>query len=169
MSLLAPSLPVGARPFSDYAALAATTIRERTWQAKRRLGERVVVLGHHYQRESVIEFADLRGDSFKLSQLAAAQPRADTIVFCGVHFMAESADVLRQAHQSVVLPDVKAGCSMADMAGNEDVEEAWERLIRVHGDVFTPSDYSAFILPGGFSHGDYLRCGAGQAIARHNF
>ncbi|MEO5988937.1 MAG: quinolinate synthase NadA [Candidatus Eisenbacteria bacterium] len=141
MSLSAPPLPIGARPFSDYASLDAVTISERTWQAKRQLGKRVVVLGHHYQRESVIEFADFRGDSFKLSVLAAEQPEADFIVFCGVHFMAESADVLRQAHQTVLLPDVKAGCSMADMAGIEDVEEAWDRLLRLHGDVFTPITY----------------------------
>ena len=141
MSLLAAPLPAGARPFAAYAALDAATIRERTFEAKRRLGKRAVVLGHHYQRESVIEFADFRGDSFKLSVLASEQPEAEYIVFCGVHFMAESADVLRQSHQTVILPDVKAGCSMADMAGTEDVEEAWDRLVRVHGDVFTPITY----------------------------
>jgi quinolinate synthase len=100
-----------------------------------------VVLGHHYQRESVMEFADHRGDSFKLSQLAAAQDEADFIVFCGVHFMAESADILRQPHQTVILPDLKAGCSMADMADLEDVEEAWDRLTRAHGDQFVPVTY----------------------------
>jgi quinolinate synthase len=140
VSLRAP-LPAGARPFAEYAGLEASAIRERTLAAKRRLGGRVVVLGHHYQRESVVEFADFRGDSFKLSQLAAVQPDAETIVFCGVHFMAESADVLRQPHQTVVLPDLKAGCSMADMAAIADVEDAWERLVAVHGDVFTPVTY----------------------------
>ena len=139
-TLLEPVAP-GARPFSEYAALAADEIRARTRDAKRRLGARVVILGHHYQRESVMEFADVRGDSFKLSQLAAAQPDAEFIVFCGVHFMAESADVLRQPHQTVVLPDLKAGCSMADMAGLDEVEEAWERLTRVHGESFTPITY----------------------------
>ncbi len=131
----------GARPFSEYAALPARAIRERTWAARRSLGARAVILGHHYQRESVIEFADFRGDSFKLSQLAAARTEADFIVFCGVHFMAESADVLRQPHQTVVLPDLKAGCSMADMASLEDVEEAWERLTAVHGDTLVPVTY----------------------------
>ncbi|MFN8587697.1 MAG: quinolinate synthase NadA [Candidatus Eisenbacteria bacterium] len=140
MSLLTP-LPTGAKPFSEFAALDAETIRRRTIEARERLGTRAVVLGHHYQRESIIEFADFRGDSFKLSQLAAQQGAADTIVFCGVHFMAESADVLRQDHQTVVLPDLKAGCSMADMASIADVEEAWERLVRAHGDVFTPVTY----------------------------
>src|SRR5258706_8033113 len=122
----------GARPFADYAALTAEEIRARAWAAKRALGGRAVILGHHYQRESVIEYADFRGDSFKLSQLAAQQAEAGTIVFCGVHFMAESADILRQPHQTVVLPDLKAGCSMADMAVIEDVEEAWEGLTAAH-------------------------------------
>src|SRR5262249_15169946 len=86
----------GARPFAAYTALTTEAIRSRTRAAKRTLGKRVVILGHHYQRDSVMEFADLRGDSLKLSQLAAAQAQAEFIVFCGVHFMAESADVLRQ-------------------------------------------------------------------------
>jgi len=134
-------LPAGARPFAEYADLSASEITARTWDAKRRLGSRVVVLGHHYQRDSVVEFADFRGDSFKLSQLAASQQAAEFIVFCGVHFMAESADVLRQPHQTVILPDLKAGCSMADMASIDDVEDAWQRLTAVHGDVFTPITY----------------------------
>jgi quinolinate synthase len=133
--------PAGARPFAEYAALDAETIRRRTREARARLGKRAVILGHHYQREAIVEFADFRGDSFKLSQLAAEQAQADTIVFCGVHFMAESADVLRQAHQTVVLPDLKAGCSMADMASLDDVEEAWDALVAAHGDVFTPVTY----------------------------
>src|SRR5262249_28771238 len=131
----------GARPFGDYAALPASEIHERTWAARRSLGRRAVILGHHYQRESVIEFADFRGDSLKLSQLAAAQDAAEVIVFGGVHFMAESADVLRQPHQTVILPDLKAGCSMADMANMEDVETAWEHLIRAHADTFVPVTY----------------------------
>ncbi len=133
--------PAGARPFAQYAGLDADTIRQRTLDAKRRLGRRVVVLGHHYQRESVIEFADFRGDSFKLSQLASRQADAEYIVFCGVHFMAESADVLRLGHQTVLLPDLKAGCSMADMAANVDVDDAWDLLVAAHGDVFTPVTY----------------------------
>ena len=138
---LRPPLPAGARPFSEYAGLAASAIEARIAAARRRLGARAVILGHHYQRESVIAHADFRGDSFKLSQLAAAQPEAEFIVFCGVHFMAESADILRQSHQTVVLPDMKAGCSMADMAAGDDVEDAWERLVAVHGDVFTRITY----------------------------
>lgn len=130
-----------ARPFSDYVALDAGTIHRRTRAARAALGGRAVILGHHYQREAIVEFADFRGDSFKLSQLAAEQAQAETIVFCGVHFMAESADILRRPHQTVVLPDLKAGCSMADMATLADVEEAWDTLVRAHGDVFTPVTY----------------------------
>jgi len=141
MSVLSEAATTGPRPFADYVALDAETIRARTWDAKRRLGERCVILGHHYQRESVIEFADFRGDSFKLSQLAAAQSAASHIVFCGVHFMAESADVLAQPHQTVILPDLKAGCSMADMATLDDVEDAWDQLVAEHGDTFTPITY----------------------------
>jgi len=121
----------GARPFADYAALAASEIRARTWAAKQALGSRVVVLGHHYQRDSVIEFADFRGDSFKLAQLAAARPDAEFIVFCGVHFMAESADVLCAPHQQVILPDLAAGCSMADMAAPDQLETCWEELTQM--------------------------------------
>jgi quinolinate synthase len=142
MTLTTPlSQPFRARPFAEYAGLTADEVRQRTAAAKRALGRRCVILGHHYQRESVIEFADFRGDSFKLSQLAARSADAEYIVFCGVHFMAESADILRQPHQQVVLPDLKAGCSMADMASMADVEEAWERLQRAHGDGIVPVTY----------------------------
>jgi len=101
---------------------------ERAWKAKERLGERLFVLGHHYQRDEVIQFADVTGDSFKLAREAAARPQAEFIVFCGVHFMAESADILTTDDQQVVLPDLAAGCSMADMAAIEQVEEAWAVL-----------------------------------------
>ncbi len=99
--------------------------------AKDHLGDRLLVLGHHYQRDEVMRWADARGDSFRLSQLAAADTGAEYIVFCGVHFMAESADILTAATQQVVLPDLNAGCSMADMADIESVEEAWEALAAV--------------------------------------
>ncbi|WP_019630893.1 quinolinate synthase NadA [Actinomadura atramentaria] len=101
---------------------------ERARAAKAALGDRVFVLGHHYQRDEVIQFADVTGDSFKLARLAAARPEAPYVVFCGVHFMAESADILTADHQQVVLPDLAAGCSMADMATFEQVEECWEAL-----------------------------------------
>jgi quinolinate synthase len=99
--------------------------------AKASLGSRVFVLGHHYQRDDVMRWADARGDSFGLSQIAASVDEAAFIVFCGVHFMAESADVLTGSHQQVLLPDLNAGCSMADMADIEQVEEAWEEMARV--------------------------------------
>ncbi len=101
---------------------------DRARAAKESLGERVFVLGHHYQRDEVIQFADVTGDSFKLAREAAARPEAEYVVFCGVHFMAESADILTSAHQKVVLPDLAAGCSMADMAALAQVEDAWDAL-----------------------------------------
>jgi quinolinate synthase len=103
----------------------------RVADAKAVLGDRVFILGHHYQRDEVIQFADARGDSYRLSVLAQQHPEAEYIVFCGVHFMAESADVLTADHQQVILPDLNAGCSMADMADIDEVEEAWEALERV--------------------------------------
>jgi quinolinate synthase len=101
---------------------------ERARAAKEALGSRVFILGHHYQRDEVIQFADVTGDSFKLAKDAAARPEAEFIVFCGVHFMAESADILTDDHQQVILPDMAAGCSMADMANINQVEDAWSQL-----------------------------------------
>src|SRR5262245_9264558 len=96
--------------------------------AKKTLGDRLVILGHHYQRDEVIKFADFTGDSLKLSRAAASRGAAEFIVFCGVHFMAESADILRGPHQKVVLPDLAAGCSMADMAAPDELEMCWREL-----------------------------------------
>jgi quinolinate synthase len=104
------------------------TLVARAAAAKAALGERVFVLGHHYQRDEVIQFADVTGDSFKLAREAAARPHAEYIVFCGVHFMAESADILTSPEQRVILPDLAAGCSMADMAVLGQVEDAWDHL-----------------------------------------
>ena len=115
---------------------------ERAAAAKARLGDRVFVLGHHYQRDEVIQFADVTGDSFKLAQSAAARPSAEYIVFCGVHFMAESADILTSDAQSVILPDLAAGCSMADMAAIEHVEKAWVHFEALGiADAITPITY----------------------------
>ena len=114
---------VGALP-----AASDPDLVERARAAKAALGDRVFVLGHHYQRDEVIAFADVTGDSFKLAREAAARPDAPYIVFCGVHFMAESADILTSDDQAVLLPDLAAGCSMADMAAIAQVEEAWEVL-----------------------------------------
>ena len=112
----------------DYFGLSDAELHERIEAARRALGERLVILGHHYQRDDVICHADVTGDSFKLSKLAAQRSAAEYIVFCGVHFMAESADVLSAPHQKVILPDLGAGCSMADMASAEQVEDAWDQL-----------------------------------------
>src|SRR5690606_5293577 len=101
---------------------------ERARAARAALGDRAFVLGHHYQRDEVIDFADVTGDSFKLAREAAARPEAEFILFCGVHFMAESADILTSDAQRVVLPDLAAGCSMADMAAIAQVEAAWDLL-----------------------------------------
>ena len=100
----------------------------RLARARRCLGEDLIILGHHYQRDEIIKWADFRGDSLKLSQLAAQHPEAKTIIFCGVHFMAESADVLTTDEQVVILPNMSAGCSMADMANIRQVEDAWEDI-----------------------------------------
>jgi len=112
----------------DLPAASDPDLVERARRAKAALGDRVFVLGHHYQRDEVIQFADVTGDSFKLARDAAARPDAEYIVFCGVHFMAESADILTGPSQQVVLPDLAAGCSMADMARLAQVEDAWARL-----------------------------------------
>jgi len=111
-----------------YVELSEQELDARIARAKAALGSRLVILGHHYQRDEVVRFADYRGDSLKLSQLAASRREAEFIVFCGVHFMAESADILSADHQVVILPDLNAGCSMADMASLEQVEVCWEEL-----------------------------------------
>lgn len=107
------------------------TLVERAKVARAALGDRALVLGHHYQRDEVIDFADITGDSFKLAQSAAAQSSAEYIIFCGVHFMAESADILTSSKQKVILPDLAAGCSMADMATANQVEKCWQELTEV--------------------------------------
>ncbi|HEX3223021.1 MAG TPA: quinolinate synthase NadA [Nocardioides sp.] len=112
----------------DLPAPSDPDLVERARRAKEALGERVFILGHHYQRDEVIQFADVTGDSFKLARDAAARPEAEYIVFCGVHFMAESADILTAPEQLVVLPDLAAGCSMADMARLAQVEDCWDAL-----------------------------------------
>ena len=114
-----------------YRDASPEALDEMIGAAKASLGERLFILGHHYQRDEVMRWADARGDSYRLSVLAQERPNADYIVFCGVHFMAESADVLTGDHQAVVLPDLNAGCSMADMADLDEVTEAWESLAEV--------------------------------------
>src|SRR5437667_7165637 len=129
----------------NYLVLPDHTMDDRIRAARQELGRDVVILGHHYQRDEVIRFADYRGDSYRLSKLAS-QADAKYIVFCGVHFMAESADVLSRPEQIVVLPDLNAGCSMADMAEITQVEDCWEQLVRMgltsdSGEGITPITY----------------------------
>ena len=127
-TLLAPEIEPGVGcDFDSYLLTPDTSCSERIAAAKAKLGADLIILGHHYQRDEVIQFADFRGDSLKLSQQAAAAG-GRYIVFCGVHFMAESADILRQGEQVVILPDLSAGCSMADMAEIGQVETCWKEL-----------------------------------------
>ncbi|MEO3775588.1 quinolinate synthase NadA [Micromonospora sp. B11E3] len=123
-----PATERGVECPGDLPAPSDPDLVARAAAAKAALGDRVFVLGHHYQRDEVIQFADVTGDSFKLAREAAARPDAEYIVFCGVHFMAESADILTSDSQKVVLPDLAAGCSMADMAVLSQVETAWDVL-----------------------------------------
>src|SRR5262249_29015699 len=132
------SAPVQSEIPERYRRMPAEELERRIAAAKAMLGRRLVILGHHYQRDEIIRSADFRGDSFKLSQQAAGRREADFIVFCGVHFMAESADVLAGDHQRVILPNLAAGCSMADMADEAQVERCWAELGEVMG-VDAPS------------------------------
>ena len=117
------------QPLPDrYLRLSDDEMDARIAAAKETLGDRLVILGHHYQRDEVIKFADYTGDSLKLARAAATRTTAEYIVFCGVHFMAESADILRAPHQKVVLPDLAAGCSMADMAAPDQLDMCWREL-----------------------------------------
>jgi quinolinate synthase len=127
-TLHAPEIEPGVGcDFDSYLLVPDNSLDERIAAAKARLGNDVVVLGHHYQRDEVVKFADFRGDSLKLAY-QASEAAGRYIVFCGVHFMAESADILRRAHQAVILPDLSAGCSMADMADIGQVETCWNEL-----------------------------------------
>jgi quinolinate synthase len=141
-----------ALPFQPYRELGNEALRQRIQAAKAQLGPSLLILGHHYQQDEVIEHADLTGDSYQLSRLAADSPDCRTIVFCGVHFMAETADILANRPEklasrhgqrvTVVLPDMAAGCSMADMAAIRQVESAWEQLGEViDTDQLTPVTY----------------------------
>ncbi len=113
---------------NEYAELTDEELDHRITAAKAKLGKKLVILGHHYQRDEVIKFADFRGDSLKLARWAAQQDEALYIIFCGVHFMAETADILTRPDQAVILPDLSAGCSMADMAPAEQVGECWDEI-----------------------------------------
>jgi len=145
--VIPPSSPIQTEIPARYRAMASGELAERLAAAKAALGKRLVVLGHHYQRDEIIRWADFRGDSFKLSQQAASRREADFIVFCGVHFMAESADILSGDHQRVVLPNLAAGCSMADMADEAQVRACWTQVGNALGD--DPSDSAGHSLADG--------------------
>ena len=117
----------------EYLHYTAAELDLKIGEARRKLGSSVTILGHHYQREEVIKYADFQGDSFLLSREAATRPEADYIIFCGVHFMAEAACILAAPHQKVILPNITAGGSMADMAPMDDVDDAWADLEEVLG------------------------------------
>jgi quinolinate synthase len=135
------STPVQREIPERYRLMSAEEGVARIAAAKASLGRRLVILGHHYQRDEIIRWADFRGDSFKLSQQAAGRREADFIVFCGVHFMAESADILAADHQRVILPNMAAGCSMADMADEAQVFSCWQQLSEALGDGTVPVTY----------------------------
>ena len=118
---------------NEYLHYSPQELDRRINDARKTLGTTVTILGHHYQREEIIRYADFQGDSFLLSQQAADRPESDFLIFCGVHFMAETARILCGPHQRVILPNMTAGCSMADMAPMEDVEDAWDDLQNILG------------------------------------
>jgi quinolinate synthase len=133
--LFQPPLP------AHYGGYGEDELAERIRRRQRGFGKRLVILGHHYQQDDVIQFADFTGDSLKLSQIAAEQKEAEFVVFCGVHFMAESADILTNDSVKVVLPDLSAGCSMADMADVDELEDAWEFLTGAFDETIIPITY----------------------------
>jgi quinolinate synthase len=179
------------QPLPDrYLRLPDAEMSLRIAAAKAALGDRLVILGHHYQRDEVIQFADVTGDSLKLSQYAAARGEADYIVFCGVHFMAESADVLSAPHQQVLLPDLAAGCSMADMAAIDQLEMCWQEMRTLgarhvvpvtyinsaaaikgfcgeHGGIVCTSSNAARVMEWAWSHGDQVLMLPDQHLGRN--
>src|SRR3954469_8417753 len=130
------------QPLPDrYVGLSDAEMDARIAEARKTLGRRLVILGHHYQRDEVIKFADYTGDSYKLAQQVSKHPDAEFIIFCGVHFMAESADVLSAPHQQVILPDLAAGCSMADMADPDQLVLCWNDLQQMGVTSVVPVTY----------------------------
>ena len=127
-----------------YQRMSDDELHARIRAAKATLGDKLVILGHFYQRDEVIQYADFVGDSFQLANAALTKPDADTIVFCGVHFMAETADILARPEQHVILPNLAAGCSMADMADEDSVDDCWEQLTEIYG---TTEDGKAAVIP----------------------
>jgi quinolinate synthase len=144
LELLAPILKNVAVQLRDVQQRPLVELAERIRAAKAKLGKRLIVLGHHYQKDEVIQFADVRGDSYGLSKAAAESQGVEYVVFCGVHFMAETADILTPSQVRVILPDMGAGCSMADMADIDQVEACWDELDEIYGgadEQVTPVTY----------------------------
>jgi quinolinate synthase len=125
----------------QYREMTREALEQKVIEAKAKYGTRLFIPGHHYQKDEVVQFADATGDSLKLAQLSAENKEAEFIVFCGVHFMAETADILTDKNQKVFLPDMRAGCSMADMADMQQTERAWEKLQNMFGDTILPLTY----------------------------
>jgi quinolinate synthase len=173
-----------------YLRLSDDELDLRLHAAKASLGDRLVILGHHYQRDEVIRFADVTGDSLKLAQFAARQQSADSVVFCGVHFMAESADILGASHQRVILPDLAAGCSMADMAAIDQLEVCWQEMAALgarrvvpvtyinssaaikgfcgeHGGIVCTSSNATKVMTWAWEHGDKLLMLPDQHLGRN--
>lgn len=140
MSLLEQATATTALP-DVYNTMTTAEMEARIWEIKKQLGKRLFIPGHHYQREEVVQFSDVTGDSLQLAQISAQNREAEYIVFCGVHFMAETADILTTPEQTVVLPDMRAGCSMADMADIHQTERAWTKLQELFGDTILPLTY----------------------------
>lgn len=200
---IAPILPSspGKFPLSEYKSLGNAELSRRIEAARSKLGSKLLILGHHYQQDEVIEHADLRGDSYQLSQLAAASTDCRTIIFCGVHFMAETADILANRPEklaersgrrvNVILPDMAAGCSMADMAAIRQVEDAWDQLGEVidtnrlipvtyinsaaslkafcgrHGGIVCTSSNAAAVIRWAFARGDRVFFFPDQHLGRN--
>ncbi|GAB6256391.1 quinolinate synthase NadA [Peribacillus sp. N1] len=141
MNILEMAKTAGNALPKTYKTMTKEEMENRVRDIKERLGNRLYIPGHHYQREEVIQFSDSTGDSLQLAQLSAQNREADYIVFCGVHFMAETADILTEEGQTVILPDMRAGCSMADMADIEQTERAWTKLQDLFGDTILPLTY----------------------------
>lgn len=141
MNILEMAKTAGNTLPEKYKTMTKEEMENRVHDIKKRLGNRLYIPGHHYQREEVIQFSDSTGDSLQLAQLSAQNREADYIVFCGVHFMAETADILTEEGQKVILPDMRAGCSMADMADIEQTERAWTKLQDLFGDTILPLTY----------------------------
>lgn len=197
---LLPSSP-GRLPLADYKVLGNGELSERIEAARKQLGDKLLILGHHYQQDEVIQHADLRGDSYQLSQLAAQSAQCRTIIFCGVHFMAETADILANRPEKleerggqrvrVILPDMAAGCSMADMAAIRQVEAAWDQLGEVidtsrmipvtyinsaaslkafcgrHGGIVCTSSNAAAVIRWAFQRGDRVFFFPDQHLGRN--